>query len=247
MADAADKRLKDLAKQRKLARMIAAQAAAKAAVTPEFQAQYESLLGGVGTRDPQMIRLQAPDDLNLQGYAVLPGLSDSDMQHLRERYEPHGLSVEPNTVNAVGKSNMRPELIAHEFRHMQAPDMSEGQNRLADAAVAETEPQWEAAARMYADQREGLPSENLSSLFRKLRHGAAEGEYGRQYNLGARPEEPASWPSNDEYQYAQERKKATQWNRQHENYDNYIDWNKSLKARNAAIRAEIEKERKKKK
>lgn len=234
MADTADNRLKELAKQRKLARMIAAQAAAKAAVTPEFQAQYESLLGGVGTRDPQMIRLQEPDDLNLQGYAILPELSDSDMQHLRERYEPHGLSVEPNTVNAVGKSNMRPELIAHEFRHMQAPDMSEAENRMADAAVAETEAQWAEAVRMNADMTGLKPSEELERTLYKLYRYYANAEYDRQFNLGARPSNVRTgWMDGSEQQQFRESKRAsTQWSRQNEDYENYIEWRRNLVERN---------------
>lgn len=241
---------KDLHKQRMAVRLLKAQVAAQKALTPEFQAQYESLLGGVGTRDPQMIRLHEPDNLNLRGYAVLPTLSDIDMAYLRKRYEPHGLAVEPNTVNAVGASNMRPELIAHEFRHLQVPGMSERQNRLADAAVAETEPQWEDAARMYANGRGALPSEALASLFRNLRGGYAYDEYDRQFALGARPKNPRKWwhrVDGDQFRLRKEKMAATQWDKQREDYESYEDWNAALKQRNAAIRKEIEKQKRAKK
>ena len=235
-----------LYEQRLLAKILAAQNAAKEAVTPEFQQQYESLLGGVGTRDANMIRLHAPDDLNLKGYAITPENTEEELQYLKERYEPHGLTVEPNTVNAVGKSNMRPETIAHEFRHLQAPDMPESINRLADAAVAQNAPQWEDAVRMVADGRKVLPSETLGVLYRDLDTFHANAEYDRQYKLGARPKEERPWWKeviDEKTLLRDERKAGAMWPKEMEAYDHYVDWNKGIKDRNAAIIEELRKEK----
>jgi len=232
-----------LYEQRLQAKILAAQNAAKEAITPEIQQQYESLLGGVGARDANMIRLHAPDNLNLQGYAVMPDSKKEEIEYLRERYEPRGLTVEPNTVNIVGKSNLRPETIAHEFRHIQAPDMGEWGNRIADAAVAETEPQWEDAVRMVADHRGGLPSESLPYILDRLNFSWANEEYDRQMRLGAKPKKEPGFLETERGQFIDEKEAQTQWKKQHEAYRDYEIWNRGIKDRNAAIIEELRKEK----
>ena len=229
-----------MTKEELLAKALRAKAAgAKALADPELTADYQRLLGGVGDMNPDKVRLHEGQKLNLHGFAIPPDSSDEDLERHRKRYNPWDLPVEANTVNIVGEQNMDANTLAHEFRHIIAPGYSEKMNRLADASMAEKDPEWEDAARMWGDANEVLPSEALNNLFYNLdTNGMATKEYKRQYQLGARPEgEQGKW-DDPEYSYAKEMEDKSRWKREREDYLEYEEWNKGLKKRNANRREE---------
>jgi hypothetical protein len=202
-------------------------AAAALAENPEILADVLRLLGGVDDGNEDSVRLYKGKKLNLQGYAVPEDDTRAETDLRRQRYNPFQLGVAPGTVNIVGEHHLNPRTISHELRHLQAPQYGESVNRIADGAVAEKDPEWEGAARMWGGYKNKLPSEALPDFFHQLDKGRypAKHEYRRLHGRGA-----GAGATEDEY--ADKRRADSRWLKESKAYDEYEEWNAGIEKRN---------------
>lgn len=236
----------ELRKQRKLGEQMA---------DVEFQMDIAPLLGYVGEIDPSIARFHGiggeSGPVTTKGFHIPD--EDPNNPYTREQLRPFNVNLgdyqgsvpkEPGTVNVVGADSATPEVWAHEYRHRQFPEGGEKANRLADAANANNESEWNAAVRMWRDQmrREGEKpsmSEAEVNLIQKLqgwsgsdRSGAAHQAYNDEKLLGAKATNESPWYRQEEDQYAREQTDIKYWNKRRRDLAEFDEWTQELKDRN---------------
>lgn len=188
------------------------------------------------------------------GFNIPVDVTDEEVAHKQRRYRYRDkdgrtvqLPLEKGTINTVG--NQHPRIWAHEVRHNIGEDGSgEVYNRLADAATAQDDPDWEAAVYMWRDklrrenrQRKVLPSEAQTDLVEKLQGNNAitpRNIYAADYERGARiPGTEAGWWQKDDAKYTQKRAKEAKWTQEANALADYEAWNVGLSERNAKRKA----------
>jgi hypothetical protein len=220
----------------------------------EFQMEIAPYFDYAADIDPSKARYRGieglPGDveLTLGGFAVSEEdpnepFSPSDLKPYQGRVKgvEFEVPVEPGTVNAV-HSKATPNIWAHEYRHQMKEDGNgETFNRLADAAVAQNEDDWDAAVTMWRDQlrrrgKEPSMSEAERDLIKRLETNSMvtpRGVYGADYDRGARnPAAEGLVMHGEKGEYTQDRIKKSFWKRRASELEEFDDWSEELAERN---------------
>jgi hypothetical protein len=195
--------------------------------------------------------LNGTRDLNLHGFYVPP----TDKHKVGEFRKPpywgiiNGLEGEApkevGTVNAL-HNQATPQTWAHEYRHRDFPNWSEGPNRLMDFATAQNQQQQDSASRMLADwsnrRRDSLdyqrtPSDEMMWALNNLNQplGLWRGSpysqmITKEWNRGARSTSLGKAEDIDDY--FDQRHESAFFQKTSDEIDEYLDWNKGLAKRN---------------
>lgn len=218
----------------------------------EFQMEIAPLLGYVGEIDPKLARYHgiggSDAEVTTKGFYVPP--EDPNDPNTKENLRPYRVNVEgyrgeipkePGTINVVGAKSATPEIWAHEYRHKQYPEMSERDNRLADASSAMNESQWESAIDFWRDylRRQGSKvtrSEAEKSLLNKLSNRTM---FNQTYlnelkDKGANlPESKKTYLQTDTADYQNMRESQVYWPKRKAELDEFDSWVQELEERNA--------------
>ena len=221
----------------------------------EFQMDIAPQLGYRGEIDPSIAHVLNEPALTTKGYYIPDKLSDGQIEELRKQngYRDKdgnwkSLPVKRGHIyatNADKSSAGDPTTFPHEYRHKQRPDMSETSNRLADAAMATTGRQWDAAVSSWrnwirASKDKILkPSEAERDLLEKLMGWHEGGQAGSAYNLYKEDAErhnlkplDKSFMQNDTEGYAQEQMDKSIWRKRYNTLKEFDKWSEELKERN---------------
>ena len=224
----------------------------------EFQMDIAPYFDYAGEIDPSIARYhgwEGPGRLNLGGFNVPEDFTDEDIKKAERRYRYEDkdgnivqIPIERGTVNVVN-DQAQPRTWAHEYRHEMGEDGNgEVFNRLADAAVAQNEDDWDSAVDLWQDKinrqrRRGdkvKKSEAERDLIANLRRNAnvtPRGVYAADYERGARrPDTEAGWWERDSAEYERERIDKSYWFKRAKELDEFDDWAKELEERNAERR-----------
>ena len=192
------------------------------------------------------------------GFNIPADTSDAELMENQRRFsykDQDGrltkLALEKGTINVVG--NQHPRVWAHEVRHNIDEDGNgEVYNRLADAATARDNPDWESAVYMWRDKirrdkkRKGdksktLPSEAQADLVGQLQRNHSvtpRNVYAADYERGARAPDTKTLPwQKPSTGYVEKRMQDAKWAQEAKDLQEFEKWKEGLPERNAKRKA----------
>jgi len=220
----------------------------------EFQMDIAPHFDYKGPIDPSIARyrgvkgLSGDVDLTLGGFYAHP--DNPNDPYTQEELKPFSgaadgiqfeVPKEPGTINAV-HSKATSNIWAHEYGH-QLRGSGEEYQRLADAATAQNERDWESAVQMWRDWklRKGVkltPSEAQEDLISRLEYNVnlvPRRTYREDYARGARGSVATRSPTylmRDDSAYVEERIDKSLWKRKAEELKALESWKEGLPERN---------------
>ena len=212
----------------------------------EFQMDIAPYFDYKGPIDPAIARYQGIKglsgdvDLTLGGFYVKPNEAYDEDELAPYKGRADGISFEVpkeiGTINAV-HSKATPNMWAHEYGH-QLRGSGEEYQRLADAATAQNERDWESSVKMWRDfllrrGREVTPSEAQEDLIERLNFNLAVTPrkiYEQDYARGARGPMDTRSPGGlkrDSADYEEDRIEKALWKKKEQELLEFEWWKES--------------------